>query len=89
MMKKICILAVAAAMAMISTGDANAAGYCPSRPQGKCPKARVWKPFDRNKLTDAQRRELWNRLNIACGKEYGNSHLVEIDYYTGHYTCGY
>lgn len=71
-----------------NSSGALADGYCPSRPNGVCPKAKIFKPDSRNNYTEAQRAKFRAAGLIVCQRKYSGSTLSEIDYYRRTYVCG-
>ena len=88
-MKQVATIAVFLILPFLFLTPSYGMGFCPSSPNGQCPKPRAWKPDHREHYTEAQRNAMWEKFNRACMNKYGNSHLVEIDYYTRRYLCGF
>lgn len=67
---------------------AEAAGYCPNRPGGKCPTKVEKKPDSRNNYTAAEREKMREQFRLACKKHYGaTSTLLRVDYHKRRYVC--
>lgn len=54
---------------LAATADSQAAGYCPSRPNGVCPTLKKPKPLAPK--TDAERSKLAEQARDICRKRYG------------------
>ncbi len=89
-MQRIFIAVVAATGLLFSmTLTTDASGYCPSKPNGKCPSARKNKPDSKDNYTAEQRAALRKKYNLACMKAYPGSRLERIDYRSNKYICTY
>jgi len=70
------------------SGSALAAGYCPNRPGGKCPSAKVVKPDSSSNYTSEEREKMQEKFRVLCKKKYGaQSKLVSVDYRKRKYIC--
>ncbi len=72
---------------LIASVTAEAAGYCPNQPGGKCPTKRSVskKPSD---FTAAQRKELMEKARKICVKAHGQgSRVYLIDYARWEVVC--
>jgi hypothetical protein len=62
-------------------GPAQAEGYCPSRPGGKCPPKKKKISKSASDFSEAKREELMKQARALCKKKYGAGATVyRLDY---------
>jgi hypothetical protein len=89
-MKKFAILVLSVCLlALVPPTDSVAAGFCPGRPNGKCPPPRKVREDSRDNYTVKQREAMRRQYNLLCMKKYPGSHLDNINYKYRRYTCTY
>jgi hypothetical protein len=76
MIKILATLVLSVALLMPVVPLSEAAGYCPSRPGGKCPEKRKADGKARSEFTAEQRQKILEEARLVCIRAYGASSSV-------------
>jgi hypothetical protein len=88
MLKILAAFALSAALLLPVVPSSEAAGYCPSRPGGKCPEKRSANGKSRSEFTPEQRKQILESARKLCVRTYGaSSRVYSYDWKKRQVTC--
>ena len=76
MLKILSAVLLSAALLLPAVPSSEAAGYCPSRPGGKCPETRKADGKAKSEFTAEQRKQILEEARQVCIRAYGASSSV-------------
>lgn len=88
MWKVLAVLATITVVSLSAVPAVEAAGYCPSRPGGKCPEQVKRPSKNRSDFSAKEREELMKQARKTCKEKYGAEATVyRLDYKKWKLTC--